>query len=455
MKGLCFSALFLLVNFKLSSSFPVPSDTDENQPDWQYAKVYSAETSPMDKIKEMQRFYGLKVTGDLSPETMQIMKQSRCGVPDVAEYSLFPRKSKWNTNIITYRILNYTPDISRADVDIALEGALRVWSRVTPLTFERLYEGEAEMMISFAPREHGDGNPFDGPGSILAHAFEPGPGVQGDTHFDEAETWTMGYEGYNLFLVAAHEFGHALGLAHSRDAGALMYPVYAYTDVTRFALPQDDVDGIQALYGPSINTDPSLPKPPARAPEKCNPNLDFDAVTKLRGELIFFKDRFLWRRHPQEVEPELILITIFWSSIPPNIDAAYENSENDLLVIIKDTKYWVINGYDILPEYPKNLHNLGIPRNVEKIDAALHIQETRKTLFFIGDEYWSYDEIKQTMDKGYPKQIMDDWPGIDGRVDAAFESRGIKLSGLGSYSVEIGWQVKKQKNVNAGRQKSN
>lgn len=53
--------------------------------------------------------------------------------------------------------------------------------------------------------------------------------------------------GYSLFLVAAHEFGHALGLDHTNVPEALMYPMYSYTE--KPPLHEDDVKGIQHLYG--------------------------------------------------------------------------------------------------------------------------------------------------------------------------------------------------------------
>ncbi|XP_016123531.1 collagenase 3-like [Sinocyclocheilus grahami] len=312
------------------------------------------------------------------------------------------------------RILNYTPDMKNADVDKAIRNAFNVWSKVTPLRFKKLYEGNADIMISFGAKEHGDFNPFDGPEGLLAHAYPPGNGIGGDTHFDEDETWTKDFHTFNLFLVAAHEFGHALGMAHSSDPGSLMYPVYSYDK--GYPLSEDDIKGIQSLYGE--NPDHRKIKPKPDAPSKCDPELSFDAITELRGETIIFKDRFYWRLHTQMPEPEQTLIKSTWPELPNQVDAAYENPEKDIVIIFSGIRMWALNGYNLVDGYPKYIHKLGLPKTVRKIDAAVNIRDTGKTLLFVDEEYWSYDEEKGTMDSGYPRSLEQDFPGIGDEVDA-------------------------------------
>ncbi|KAM8904266.1 collagenase 3 [Spinachia spinachia] len=373
------------------------------------------------KIMEMQTFFKLKVTGNLDDNTLELMKKPRCGVPDVAEYNHFPQQLKWPNNNLTFRILNYTPDLQKSAVDKAIRQALNVWSAVTPLTFKKLHMGNADIMISFGSHEHGDNSPFDGPNGQLAHAYPPGKGLGGDTHFDEDERWTIDSSEYNLFLVASHEFGHALGMDHSRDPGALMFSVYSYS--TGFPLSEDDIAGIQALYGPNPKHRKVKPKPDA--PTKCDPELSFDAVTQLRGETLVFKDRFFWRLHPQMPEPHQTQIMSTWPSLPNKVDAAYEYPEKDRVVVFGGIRMWALDGYNVVEGYPKYIHKLGLPKTVRKIDAAVHIGDTGKTLFFTDEEYWSFDEATGTMDSGFPRSFEDDFPGMGDEVDAAAYHNGI------------------------------
>ncbi|XP_019385812.1 PREDICTED: collagenase 3-like [Crocodylus porosus] len=433
------TALLFFLGLSYCLALPVPYD-DSNEfteQDLKFAERYlrthyalhrnpaglmrKSANSVAAKLRELQSFFGLKVTGELNEETYELMQQPRCGVPDVGEYNFFPRKLKWSKNNLTYRIMNYTQDLTRAEVDRAFKKAFKVWSDVTPLNFTRIRSGTADIMISFGTKEHGDFYPFDGPSGLLAHAFPPGPNYGGDAHFDDDETWSTDSRGYNLFLVAAHEFGHSLGLEHSRDPGALMFPIYTYIGKTGFVLPDDDVQGIQALYGPG-DKDPN-PKHP-KTPEKCDANLTLDAITELRGELLIFKDRFFWRLHPQMVEPELVLTKSFWPELPNKFDAAYENPIKDRVFMFKGRKVWAMNGYDIVADYPKKIYELGFPKEMKTIDAAVHIKDTGKTLFFTGDKYWSYDEENQVMDEGYPRLIEEEFAGIGTRVDAVYQRNG-------------------------------
>nr|XP_012423401.1 PREDICTED: LOW QUALITY PROTEIN: stromelysin-2 [Odobenus rosmarus divergens] len=385
----------------------------------------------VEKIREMQKFLGLVVTGKLDSDTVEMMHKPRCGVPDVGDFTTFPGVPKWRKTHLTYRIVDYTLDLPRDAVDSAIEKALNVWKEVTALTFSRTDEGEADIKISFAVRDHGDFSPFDGSGHVLAHAYPPGPGFYGDIHFDDDELWVEDKSGTNLFLVAAHELGHSLGLFHSADPRALMYPVYnRLTDLARFHLSQDDVDGIQFLYGPPpvspdepVAPTESVPSGP-ETPAACDPALSFDAISTLRGEILFFKDRYFWRRSHWSLEFEFHLIATFWPSLPSGLDAAYEVTSKDILFVFKGNQFWAIRGTEVQAGYPKSIHTLGFPATIGKIDAAVSDKEKKKTYFFVGNKYWRFDENNQSMEQGFPRLIADDFPGVEPEVDAAFQEFG-------------------------------
>ncbi|XP_040833163.1 stromelysin-1 [Ochotona curzoniae] len=407
--------------------------------------------SPIDnKIREMQKFLGLEVTGKLDSNTLEMIRKPRCGVPDVGHFTTFPGTPKWSKTHLTYRIVNYTPDLPREAVDAAIEKALGVWKEVTPLTFSRMQEGEADIMISFAVGEHGDFIPFDGPGNVLAHAYAPGPGINGDAHFDDDERWTKDTAGTNLFLVAAHELGHSLGLFHSANPEALMYPVYkSFTDLAHFRLSQDDVNGMQSLYGPPPTSSdnsvvPMEPHPPAsRTPAKCDPTLSFDAVSTLRGEILFFKDRYFWRKSLRILEPEFHLISSFWPSLPSGVDAAYEVISRDFVFIFKGNQFWAIRGNEVQAGYPRSIQTLGFPSTVRKIDAVMSDKERKKTYFFVEDKYWRFDERRQSLEPGFPRLIAEDFPGVNSKVDAVFEAFGFFYFFSGSSQLEFDPNAKK------------
>ncbi|XP_075448536.1 matrix metalloproteinase-20-like [Ascaphus truei] len=398
------------------------------------AEMVAGDISMSSKVKKMQTFFGLQVTGKLDYSTITVMKKPRCGIPDVANYHLFPGEPKWQKSTLTYRIANYTSSLSKPDVDRAVEMGLKAWSDAAPLNFVKISQGEADIMISFEAGDHGDSYPFDGPRGTLAHAFAPGEGLGGDTHFDNAERWTTGAHGFNLFTVAAHEFGHALGLGHSSDPSALMYPTYKYQHPIGFRLPKDDVKGIQALYGPRkvvlgrppTRVNRTVPQQPAHKPNhsgQCDSNLSFDAVTVLGNEFLFFKDRTFWRRQTQLSNIRPSSIASSFPQLMSNVDAAYEVAEKGTAYFFKGPHYWTTRGLQIQGS-PRNIYDFGFPSNIQKVDAAVHLKDSKKTLFFVGSEYYSYDEKERIMENDYPKSIEDEFSGLEGKIDAAMEVNG-------------------------------
>ena len=56
--------------------------------------------------------------------------------------------------------------------------------------------------------------------------------------------------------------------------------------------------------------------------------------------------------------------------------------------LILGRKFWALNGYDILEGYPRKISDLGFPKEVKRLSAAVHFEDTGKTLFFAGNQVW-------------------------------------------------------------------
>uniref|UniRef100_A0A3B3V2X5 Matrix metallopeptidase 20b (enamelysin) n=1 Tax=Poecilia latipinna TaxID=48699 RepID=A0A3B3V2X5_9TELE len=378
-------------------------------------RMKRSEPSFISKVKEMQFFFGLNSTGVLDPETLQVMQSPRCGVPDVEEYSHI-QGTRWNKNVLTFRIGRYTRDLRRSVVDSLIESAFSVWARASGLTFVRTNSHNADIMVEFVTYAHGDFYPFDGPRGTLAHAFGPGMGTGGDTHFDDDERWSAGAAGYNLFVVAAHEFGHALGLRHSRNPESLMYPTYKAFRPANL-LSREDVDNIKALYSKNLPLRPLMPR---LMQDKCAPDMTFDAIATLGNATFFFRDKYSDIKEGP--------ISNFMPMIETRIDAAF-------WIPRRSTAYLIHGNYvslgSVVREKPRSLSFFGFPAWVQDVDATVHIVKTRRTLFFMNDIYWSYNENRKVMDFGYPRSISDDFPGINTTINAAFYKRNFIYFFLG------------------------
>ena len=85
--------------------------------------------------------------------------------------------------------------------------------------------------------------------------------VEGDVVFNKGWTGCGVFENFsNLAEVATHELGHVLGLGHSSDASATMYP-FAHFDGRGASLGTDDITGLVHIYPGGASTPP--PAPPA------------------------------------------------------------------------------------------------------------------------------------------------------------------------------------------------
>lgn len=211
----------------------------------------------IEALVKFQQFFHLEENGKITPQVVRAMDAPRCSVPDHMERE----EAKWGKKELKYYIEQYVPGVlTKADQQGIIQQAWDQWADVANIKASRVDSPNgADIIISIGS---GAKDGFDGPSGTLAWAYLPnGSNSRLNMKYDSAETWIKEktQRGILMLNVSCHEFGHLLGLEHSRVQSALMAPYYS-PNVTK---PQsnDDIPRIQALYGKPVVTPVPDPTP--------------------------------------------------------------------------------------------------------------------------------------------------------------------------------------------------
>jgi hypothetical protein len=173
---------------------------------------------------------------------------------------------KWLQVPVPYVVNPTNLDLPDAAIDPAVAAGADVWRLQTTASFSFTYAGRSTQTT----------NTFDGAnvvmfrnassGSAIATTYwwSSGSGIvdadivfwDGGFRFYAGSTGCSG--GFYIEDIAAHEFGHALGLGHSSSTAATMYPSVSSCNMSNRTLDADDIAAVTALYPPTL-TIPSAP----------------------------------------------------------------------------------------------------------------------------------------------------------------------------------------------------
>lgn len=171
----------------------------------------------------------------------------------------------WAPGPVQYRVNTTNLDLPDAVIPPALLAGANVWTDQTHAAFRFQYAGTSTITS----------NTYDGvnvvmfrnasSGSAIATTYWWSSGsriIDADIVFwDAAFRFYTGLagcsNGFYIEDIAAHEFGHALGLGHSAVAGATMYPSVSSCATGNRTLDADDIAGVEALYPPTTPRAPT------------------------------------------------------------------------------------------------------------------------------------------------------------------------------------------------------
>lgn len=194
-----------------------------------------------------------RVTRIIAPAVTAILLALGTVVPDA--YTL--NGPKWSSASVPYYINSANLDLPGGAVEAAVRAGADAWAQQTNANFAFTYAGPSSLTTNTMDSTNVVMFRNASSGSAIATTYYWFSGsnlIDADIVFwDGAFRFFSGTSGctggFYIEDIAAHEFGHALGLGHSTSTAATMYPSVSSCNQSNRALDADDAGGIVALYG--------------------------------------------------------------------------------------------------------------------------------------------------------------------------------------------------------------
>lgn len=166
---------------------------------------------------------------------------------------------KWGSSVISWSFAaaggSFTGAISSAYQN-TIETAIARWAQVANVTLQQVSDTTpgVDVRIGWGVFSGSQVGETDYSYQIgTTETFTPGTTIrlEDPSALPVGTSLSSTYQGTAtmLFQVALHEFGHSLGLDHSTDPNAIMYP---YLGSSNTDLDSSDIAGVQSLYGASV-----------------------------------------------------------------------------------------------------------------------------------------------------------------------------------------------------------
>uniref|UniRef100_A0A8D9DVM3 Matrix metalloproteinase-24 n=1 Tax=Cacopsylla melanoneura TaxID=428564 RepID=A0A8D9DVM3_9HEMI len=128
-------------------------------------------------------------------------------------------------------------------------------------------------------------------------------------------------------------------------------------------------------------------------PDICKEGL-IDAISAYRGELLVFRNQWLWRLRELGETSAPFKVQRLFSQLPQDlkkIDAAFQNDISSTLVLFSGSNFWEFYGSSL--KRSGILQDFGLPSWVTRIDAASEwkVKDKASVLLFGGSKIWLLD----------------------------------------------------------------